>query len=206
MDDIQFGARPITTTPTHRRVTAVVTVAVHVFLLAVVMRARMYPVRASSAGAGHVGIAAYVSGPVGPARASQPTAAPVDSKLPTIVRTAKMPLQDDRSDATQSAGAAGTPGGGADAGPIRVGAGGNLVLLNKVVPVYPPVMQSARVPGQVVLDAIIHRDGTIDDITVLRSTNDLFAQAAIAAVKKWRYTQMSFEAIVTVTVNFSLTG
>jgi hypothetical protein len=33
-----------------------------------------------------------------------------------------------------------------------------------------------------VLDAIIHPDGSIGDITVLRSTNDLFARAAIETV------------------------
>jgi TonB family protein len=78
--------------------------------------------------------------------------------------------------------------------------------VKKVIPVYPPLMQSARIPGQVVLDAIIHSDGTIGDVTVLRSTNPSFAQAAIAAVKQWRYTEIGFEAIVTVTVNFTLTG
>ena len=36
-------------------------------------------------------------------------------------------------------------------------------------------VQSAHVPGQVVLDAIIHHNGTIGDVTVLRSTNDAFA-------------------------------
>jgi len=37
------------------------------------------------------------------------------------------------------------------------------------------------------LDAIIHPDGTIGDITVLRSTNDSFTQSAVAAVRQWRY-------------------
>ena len=90
------------------------------------------------------------------------------------------------------------------AGAVRL-RGGALTLLKKVSPVYPSVMQSARVSGVVVLDAIIHSDGTIGDITVLRSTNDLFARAAIEAVKKWRYTPLPYEGIVTVTVNFTLT-
>ena len=54
------------------------------------------------------------------------------------------------------------------------------------------------------LDAIIHRDGTIGDVTVLRATNDAFAQAAIVAVKQWRYTALPYEGIVTVTVNFTI--
>ena len=76
--------------------------------------------------------------------------------------------------------------------------------MTKVTPVYPAIMQSARVPGQVVLDAIIHHDGTIGDVTVLRSTNDAFAQAAMVAVKQWRYTPIPYEGILTVTVNFTI--
>ena len=65
-------------------------------------------------------------------------------------------------------------------------------------------MQSARVAGQVMLDAIIHHDGTIGDVTVLRATNAVFAQSAILAVKQWRYSPIPYEGIVTVTVNFTL--
>jgi TonB family protein len=89
---------------------------------------------------------------------------------------------------------------------VRIGTGGSLTLIKKITPIYPVLMQTARVTGQVVLDAIIHPDGTIGDITVLRSTNDAFAQAAIAAVKQWRYTAPGFEGILTVSVNFTLPG
>jgi TonB family protein len=87
---------------------------------------------------------------------------------------------------------------------VRLGSGGNLTLIKKVTPIYPTLMQSARMSGQVVLDAIIHPDGTIGDVTVLRSTNEAFAQSAIAAVKQWRYTAPGFEGILTVNVNFTL--
>jgi TonB family protein len=70
-------------------------------------------------------------------------------------------------------------------------AGGNLTLVRRVQPVYPAVMQSAHVTGQVVLDAIINPDGNIGDITVLKSTNEAFAQSAIQAVKQWRATRRS---------------
>jgi len=69
---------------------------------------------------------------------------------------------------------------------------------------YPTLMQSARISVQVVLDAIIHPDGTIGDVTILRSTNEAFAQSAIAAVKQWRYTAPGFEGILTVSVNFTM--
>jgi TonB family protein len=88
---------------------------------------------------------------------------------------------------------------------VRLGSGGNVTLIKRVQPIYPAVMQSARMNGQVTLDAIIRPDGTIGDITVLRSTNDAFAQSAIAAVKQWRYTALGYEGILTVNVNFTLT-
>ena len=68
---------------------------------------------------------------------------------------------------------------------MRLGSGG-ITLVRKVQPVYPAVMQSARVSGQAQLDAIIHADGTIGDVHVLRSTNGVFAQSAIDAVKQWK--------------------
>ena len=46
---------------------------------------------------------------------------------------------------------------------------------------------------------------TLGAVTLLQSTNEAFARSAIEAVKKWKYAPIGFEAIVTVTVNFTLT-
>ena len=115
--------------------------------------------------------------------------------------------QEEQSAAAQAVGSAGVVGAGQPgaAGPVRLGAGGNVTLVKRVQPVYPAVMLSARLTGQVVLDAIINPDGTIGDITVLKSTNEAFAQSAIQAVKHWRYTAIGFQGILTVSVNFTLT-
>jgi len=83
-------------------------------------------------------------------------------------------------------------------------------LINKVEPVYPPLARNARVQGQVVLTAIISRDGTIQDLRVL-SGHPLLIQAALDAVRQWRYKPylLNGEAVeveTTVTVNFILTG
>jgi TonB family protein len=204
MMDLTFDTRPAST-PTHSRAKFAVTVLLHALLLLAVIGIRTHPVRMGPAGAMQSGIAAWVSGPVGTAATSEPKTA-VKQKGTTIARAAKTAPKEDQSDAAQSADAVGASGGQPGGGPIRLGSGGSLTLLNKVTPVYPSIMQSARVPGQVVLDAIIHRDGTIGDVTVLRSTNDAFAQAAMAAVKRWRYTPIPAEGIVTVTVNFTLPG
>jgi protein TonB len=60
------------------------------------------------------------------------------------------------------------------------------MLIHKVQPVYPPLALAAHLPGEVLLHAIIARDGTIRDLEVV-SGNPLFAQAARAAVREWRY-------------------
>jgi TonB family protein len=89
-------------------------------------------------------------------------------------------------------------------GPVRLVSGISVQLVKKVVPQYPVVMQSAGIPGTVVLDAIIHRDGSIGEITVLQSSSPAFTQAAIAAVRQWQYTPIPYEGIVTVTLTFKL--
>ena len=47
----------------------------------------------------------------------------------------------------------------------------------------------ARLEGNVILQAIIHDDGTVGDIEVLRCNRPSmgFEEAAIAAVQTWRY-------------------
>jgi len=195
--------------PRNRRITFGIALVLHVVLVIGLIRVRAHPVRMSSGNSTQVGIAAYIPGPVGTAGASPSTATPVQPKKTMTTRVAKpAPQEEDRSDSGQSAASNAPAGGGGQAGsgPVRLGSGGNLTLLNRVTPIYPPVMQSVRMAGQVVLDAIIHRDGTIGDVTVLKSTNDAFTQAAIAAVKQWKYTPIPYEGIVTVTVNFQIPG
>jgi protein TonB len=60
------------------------------------------------------------------------------------------------------------------------------MLIHRVQPVYPPLALAAHLPGEVLLHAIIARDGTIRDLQLV-SGNPLFAQAARAAVREWRY-------------------
>jgi TonB family protein len=120
-------------------------------------------------------------------------ALPVETKVEPAVEPAAQP-----SDAAASSAMAAQV-----AGPVRMGQG-DLVLLRKIKPLYPSVMQAARREGVVTLDATIRRDGSIGDVRVLSASTAFFEQAAIAAVKQWRYAPPPFEAIVTVTVNFTL--
>ena len=85
---------------------------------------------------------------------------------------------------------------------------GNLV--HRVQPEYPPLAVQTRTQGQVVLRAVISREGTIENLQVV-SGHPLLVRAAIEAVRQWRYRPyvLNGEAVeveTQVTVNFVLSG
>ena len=93
--------------------------------------------------------------------------------------------------------------------PVRVG--GAIRAPSKVKdvkPVYPPIAQSARVQGVVIIEATIGADGAVQNARVLRSI-PLLDQAALDAVKQWQFTPtllngVPVPVIMTVTVQFTL--
>jgi len=89
-------------------------------------------------------------------------------------------------------------------GPVRVSPGQGPGLIKRVEPRYPPAMQTARIQGDVVLDAVIFKDGTVGEIRVLQAANPMFEQAAVEALKQWRYSPSPQDVILTVRVNFTL--
>jgi protein TonB len=79
-----------------------------------------------------------------------------------------------------------------------------------VRPVYPPMAQSARVEGVVILEAIVDVRGHVASVRVLRSI-PLLDQAAVAAVERWTYTPtllngVAVPIVIAVTVQFTLQG
>ena len=85
---------------------------------------------------------------------------------------------------------------------------GNLIY--SVKPQYPPLARQARIQGTVLLRAIISREGRIENLQVL-SGHPLLVQAAIDAVRQWRYRPCylngePIEVETQVTVNFTLAG
>ena len=77
-----------------------------------------------------------------------------------------------------------------------------------VNPEYPPIAQSARVQGVVIVEVIIDRDGRVGYSRILRSI-PLLDQAALEAVNQWEFTPTHLNGapvpvIMTATVNFSL--
>jgi len=83
-------------------------------------------------------------------------------------------------------------------------------LIHDVAPTYPPEAGRARIEGAVVLLAVIGKDGSVQDVRV-ESGLPLLAQAAMDAVKQWRYRPYlvngePVEVDSRITINFTLAG
>lgn len=95
---------------------------------------------------------------------------------------------------------------------VRVSAGVTQGLkIKNVNPVYPQMAKIARVQGPVVLAAVIGKDGSIQNLHVLSTASPLLNQAAIDAVREWRYRPYILngepvEVDTQITVNFTLSG
>ena len=81
-------------------------------------------------------------------------------------------------------------------------------LVYDVAPKYPPEAGRARIEGMVVLLAVIGKDGTVKDVRV-ESGLPVLAEAAIEAVKQWRYRPYLLngepvEVDSQITINFTL--
>ena len=62
-------------------------------------------------------------------------------------------------------------------------------LGRRVSPEFPRAARASREGGSVTLGAIVEKDGTVGEVTVVESTNRGlgFEEAAVEAVKKWRF-------------------
>jgi len=79
-------------------------------------------------------------------------------------------------------------------------------LLHRVEPVYPHMAVLANMQGEVKLHALIAKDGTIQSLSV-SSGSPILAQAALDAVRQWRYRPyllngQAVEVETFITVNF----
>jgi protein TonB len=108
----------------------------------------------------------------------------------------------------------GVPEAPPPSGPLLAGVGDvtNPVLIEstKVQPEYPEIARQARLTGNVILQAVITKSGTVEDVKVLRvdKPNIGFESAAVAAVEQWRYkpaTQAGRPVDVYFTINVSFT-
>jgi TonB family protein len=77
--------------------------------------------------------------------------------------------------------------------------------LRKVDPHYPPALVAARIQGEVVLYAIIRRDGTVDSVQVLKRLEPQLDRNAMDAFSRWQFRPaerngdpVEIEAVITI--------
>jgi protein TonB len=92
---------------------------------------------------------------------------------------------------------------------VRVSSGvAQGLLIHQTRPVYPALAMQARIQGTVLLQAVVAKDGTVQDLRVV-SGHPLLVKAAMDAVKLWRYkpyrlNDQPVEADTEIIVNFTL--
>ena len=97
--------------------------------------------------------------------------------------------------------------------PSRIKQGGNVTaasIVTQTRPVYPALARQARIQGNVILHAIIDKDGKVAQLEVV-SGHPLLVQAALDAVKQWRYKPTLLngdpvEVDTQITVTFTMGG
>src|SRR5271166_893480 len=127
----------------------------------------------------------------------QPRAIP---KEVAVFKEAELPPDVINNTGAQGGVFGGIPGQGMVSGPVappppkpaapqRVKQGGNVTaasILTQTRPLYPPLARQARIQGNVVLHAIIDKEGKVAQLEVI-SGHPLLVQSALDAVKQWRY-------------------
>ena len=101
-------------------------------------------------------------------------------------------------------------GGGTGGGPFRPGAGIEPPsLLREVKANYTDDARRQRIQGDVNLEIVVRRDGSVGDVRVLRGLGAGLNEKAIEAVRQWRFSPARrhgapVDVIVTVSVEFKL--
>jgi protein TonB len=95
--------------------------------------------------------------------------------------------------------------------PVRVGSGvSEADLIHRVQPVYPPLAKTTHVEGTVEFTATINKQGTIENLQLVRG-HPLLVNAAREAILQWRYRSTLLngepvEVITDIVVKFTLSG
>jgi len=222
--------------PFWRPATFTVALGLHLCVLATILVQNYFKVPPINEPAIHVTFSHFNPPPAPPAPAApapKPVAAPSKPEaqaapaMPTeMVQPATTPEEISTEPVPESPPAAtgegveggvpgGVPGGAPGdlplpAGPLRVGGDVTApVAISQVPPTYPMMARSARVEGEVKLEAVIRRDGTVGDIKVLQGLRMGCTEAAIEALKRWRFRPgerngVPVDVYYTLTVGFKL--
>jgi TonB family protein len=101
-------------------------------------------------------------------------------------------------------------GGGTGGGPFRPGSGIEPPrLLREVKADYTDEARRRGITGDVVLEIVVQRDGSVGEVTVLQGLGAGLNQRAVAAVRQWRFSPArrrgeAVDVIVEVAVEFTL--
>jgi TonB family protein len=81
--------------------------------------------------------------------------------------------------------------------------------IERIVPRYPPAARRRNIQGAVVVRGIVRRDGTIDNLEVIKDLPGGLGEEARRAVSRWRFRPATYrgepiDVYYTVTVNFRL--
>lgn len=83
------------------------------------------------------------------------------------------------------------------------------VLIHREEPTYPELARRMRLQGMVILEAVITKAGTVEDVQMIHSAHAWLTQVAVDAVSKWRYKPAllcgrPIRCCFTITIRFSL--
>jgi protein TonB len=101
-------------------------------------------------------------------------------------------------------------GGGTGGGPFRPGSGIEPPrLVREVKADYSDAARRAGITGDVLLEIVVRRDGTVGDVKVLQGLSGGLNERAVQAVRQWRFTPATrrgtpVDVIVEVAVEFKL--
>jgi len=101
-------------------------------------------------------------------------------------------------------------GGGTGGGPYRPGSGvAPPRLLKEVRALYSDQARRANLEGEVELEIVIRRDGSVGDVKVMRGLGLGLNEQAVQAVRQWRFAPATLkgtpvDVIVEVSVEFKL--
>ena len=81
-------------------------------------------------------------------------------------------------------------------------------IVTKVPPVYPPDAKAARIQGKVVLEAVIGKDGHVENLKAVSGPKEL-QQSALDSVRQWVYKPYLLngnpvDVTTKITVNYTL--
>ena len=83
------------------------------------------------------------------------------------------------------------------------------MVIDRVVPRYPPAAVARGVEGTVVVRALVRRNGRVSSVQILRDQPYGLGEAAANAVRRWRFRPGTYQGepidvAFNVTVNFRL--